>query len=64
MRKILNKYFSKLKFKVEIGGFPNEGIDLDNLCQFIDADQSVDIDLYKEAGILVVRNIFKQSKLF
>ncbi len=57
MKIVLNKLFSKIKIKVEIEHFPNEGIDLDNLCQSTDSVQPVNIDLYKQAGVLVVRNI-------
>lgn len=38
-------------------------LDLDNLCQFLSGSSNVDADLYKESGVLVVKNLFSQELL-
>ena len=54
---------SWLKFRIDTKCRTSSDLDLNTLCQFLSGDLKVDLELYEESGVLIVKDLFSQSEL-
>jgi len=59
---LISKLISSMRWKSDIARRKFD-IDLGNVCEFLNFGDSIDIDVYKESGIVVVHNVFSQTEI-
>ena len=59
---LISKIISSMRWKSDIARRKFD-IDLDNVCEFLNFGDSINLDIYKKTGIVVVHNVFSQPEI-
>ena len=63
MNLIPKRFITWVKYRFDTKFTAPSDLDLDNLGQFLSGNSKVDLELYRESGILVVKDLFSQDQL-